>query len=235
MARMGLPKKYAKMGFAKGWKAYKAAKRKAKTAMDKTFRRKKRTSRKRKSNTTTVTRRRATMPKAAKSATRRRTSRKRWTPASPTAIATDAVVVGGGAMGSTMAVNMLPMIKDQKPWIKALAQIILSAGAAGLTPRKHKRVRQFFAGGAAGGAITLLIPYIKNPWALSGRSRPLSAEELQSLTMGEPYQIKGAGTHMGAPVTINRRSAPNPAMGAPVNLMSGRFGKRGARNYAGNY
>jgi len=45
MARTGLPKKYAKMGFKRGWKAYKASKRRTtstrrRTPVKRTYRRK---------------------------------------------------------------------------------------------------------------------------------------------------------------------------------------------------
>ena len=215
MAKPGLPKKYAKFGFKKGWRMFKAARKKMGGKIRKTFKRKKATTTKRK----TVTRRKPAMAKTRKAAPRRR-SRKRWNTATAGKIAIDSGVIGGSAIVSTMMINKAPMVKDWNNWQKALAQGLIGIFGLMLIPKKQIWVKKAAGGVAVGSALNFLLPYFPDAFKMSGKARPLTRAELNALTMGKPAKI------MGKPAKI---------MGAPVNLMGGRFGKRGRRNYAGNY
>lgn len=227
MARPGLPKKYAKMGFAAGWRAYRAAKNKAKSALRKVSRRKKST-KKTSTKKRTVTRRKPAMAKKAKKAAPRR-RRQRWTTSQAGNIALNSGVIAGSAILSTVAINNIPMVKDLRSWQKALIQGLVAIGVISFTPRRMVWTKKFFGGAAVGSALNFFLPYFPGAFRLQGRSRPLSAEEMKHLTMGMPYKISGAGgKHMGVPATFN-------TMGVPATLAGKRFNKRGGRAYAGQY
>jgi hypothetical protein len=112
----------------------------------------------------------------------------------------DGAVVGGSAIGSTWVLNMIPWIKDQTSWMKALIQA--GIGAVGVGMVRNPWGKKAMAGMIAGGAISLAMPFMPEGFKFSG-GRAFSANELQELqTMGVPYSIPGASTRIGVPYSI---------------------------------
>jgi len=226
MARKpGLPKKYAKFGFAKGWKLYKAAKRKAGTARKAVKKVVRKITRKRKPTTGVkkmAVRKRVTVRRAAKAPARRRRRpsvlNNKWI-----RTAVDAGLIGGSAVGSTALVNMAPVIKDRKTWEKALFQAVV--GIFGMTMAKNLLLKKAFSGAAVGAAITMILPYIPEGYRFStmGRGRTFTRNELNDLrTLGVPYP-KTNGAACGVPIK---------SMGVPMQSLNG---GRGKRAYAAAY
>lgn len=205
MARSGLPKKYAKMGFARGWKAYKAAKRKAKSAVKRTV---KKVTRKRK-----VTKRKPAT--GVKKMAKRRTVRKkksykrrprRGLLTGRTAnIVIDGATIGAGALGSVFALSKTPWVKDQAAWMKAL--IAAGIGVAGITLIKQPMAKKLFTGSIVGSAISLALPYMPEGFKFSG-GRPLAPAEMNYLRTGKPFV-------MGKPASI-----PQPSVAGRSNYRS---------------
>lgn len=229
--RVGLPKKYAKFGFKKGWILYKKAKRKVSGAIKKTF--KKKTKKKKKSSTKKPVLKRSakTMAKSKKTVTRRRKSRKRWNTSQATDIAINSGVIGGSAIVATALVNKIPIVKDLPGWQKAGVQGISAIILLLMVPRRFVWTKKFFGGAAVGSALNLFLPNFAQDFKLFGKSRPLSSAEMESLTMGAPYAINGNNTmgkgnnNIGVPINL----------GVPANLGRSRFSKRGNRRYASDY
>lgn len=149
----GLPKKYAKMGFSKGWKAYKKAKRsttKKKPAQ-------------RKSSTTTKgaivarkksskRKRRTTRRKIASAYRRSRPTIQRTMRGIPMA-AIDTGLGVAGAIGSAAAIQMLP-IEDQKT--KAFVQLGVGLAAFAMLQPKNRMLKMTAAGTALAGALAVV-------------------------------------------------------------------------------
>lgn len=121
-------------------------------------------------------------------------------------------IIGGTAIGSTWIVNMIPMIKDQASWVKALAQA--GIGVMGLTFSRDLMVKKAFSGFIAGGAITLILPFMPETFKF-GAGRALTTPELRELQMGSRYNSLANKT--GKPVSV----------GKPVSITMG----RGTRGY----
>ncbi len=226
MARKpGLPKKYAKFGFKKGWTMFKAAKRKVGRKIKKAVTRKKTKTKKSTKKRKTVTRRKTTMARrrtARKAAPRRRT-RKRWNTATAGKIAIDSGVIGGSAIVSTLTINSLPVVKDWASWQKALTQGLTGIALLIMIPRRQIWLLKAAGGVAVGSALNFLLPFFPGAFKLTGKSRALTRSELKALTMGAPYKINGRGRTMGVPANLKGNN-----MGIPVPLMSGRFSNRGS-------
>lgn len=202
--KTGLPKKYAKMGFAKGWAAYKKAKRAAaakrkksvkkkatpkKTAKKKTAKKK---ATKKKTTKKKATTKKVTKKKSNKSAPKKKPAKKKGkgtmakksvsllSPKMVNVIASSGSATTGLLVG-TGAVNFLPYIKDQKAWIKALVQAI--TGLSGFALIKNKYWKMGFLGTTLGAAYTALAPYLPEQMKLAGRD--FSQAEIQELmTLG---------------------------------------------------
>lgn len=197
MARPGLPKKYAKYGFKKGWRLYKASKRK-------------RTSGTPRKKTTTTTVRKTTMAKPKRKYTKRRTTKavtrkpRRYGRRMPKLLSQqtintiiDGLLIGGGAIGSTVAANTVPFLKDQRALIKSLGQA--GIGAVSLGMFKDKYIKKLSMGMIVGGAISAILPFLPSDLKVFG-GRPFNASELSSLRVGKPFSL-------GRPVSV-----PAPSM-----------------------
>jgi hypothetical protein len=209
----GLPKKYAKMGFAKGWKAYRAAKRKRKSPA------------KPKRKTTT---RRRTQPMARKRKTsrRRRTARKvarglytnpavRGVGRKTTKAIINTGIGVGGAVGTAAVINMMP-IQDSRA--KALTQLAIGMGMLALTPKNAIMLKVAGGGASLAGALALV--------KASGMPLPLLAGE----GMGVNLQYMGANPYKKIATQAARASTPavSPFMGLNTEYRSnGRMMGRG--------
>lgn len=215
MARSGLPKKYAKFGFKKGWALFKKAKRKTKKSIKKVIRKVA------KKTVTTYKRKKPMARKSKKSVTKRRRKVTILNDATMK-IFIDSAIIGGTALASTAGINSIPYFNSWKPWQKALAQSGVGLGMLFFT--KNKMVKKLSGGVMVGSAITLLKPYIPETFgdkiaattAISGGSRKLSDAELISLqTMGKPV------ASMGRPLSKLGRAVKNPSsfrrMGKPIS------------------
>lgn len=200
MAKPGLPKKYAKLGFKKGWRAFKAAK-------NKVF--KKKSPKKTTKTTKTVTvRRPATMAKSkTKSSTKR--SRPRFSATKMGNVIVNSSVIAGTMLGSTAAVNTLPWVKNLKSWQKSTAQGIM--GLILLFGFKNVWVKKLGAGSIAGGIFNGVLPYLPNAFKM-GKSRPLTNAERAALTMNN---------NMGRPFNLNRQMGKPYEMGRPYSFAGG--------------
>ena len=223
----GLPKKYAKLGFAKGWKAYKAAKRAAAAKRKKGTKKKavkkhnpakkptkktaKKAAPKKKKNgglaamwikkaggnlakawrmkkagtgaTSTKKKRSSTTMAKKKKSKKTGGSRRSVALLSPKVMnaLVSGAAGGAGLVGGTAAINMLPVIKDQKTWLKALLQFLI--GVAGLTFFKDKYMKMAFTGTTIGSIVTAAYPYLPENLKLAGRD--FTREELAELaTLG---------------------------------------------------
>lgn len=240
MARMGLPKKYIKLGGGvtkKAWRLFKAAKSKTKKVYKKvTSKKKKKTTAKKKTTSKKKTysskpkKRKTTMAKK-KSKKTYRSKRPRWSTTKAQAVAIDSVIVGGGVLGSTWAMNMIPWIKNLSGWQRALTQFAIGVTGVVMTPKRNTLVKKFF-GGTAVGSVLNFAPNIFPNLKLSGKNRRLTPGEMSTVNMGIPHKFNGSSaakhtTSMGKPVNL----------GVPVNLNGGggRFRSRGHRSYAGTY
>lgn len=156
MARAGLPKKYAKMGFKKGWKAYKASKggrkRKATTRKSKP---------KVKYRTRTVTvrakRRPAVKAKAAPRKRRRRNGGFRigraFTGAAARRTATQLGAGVGGAVGSAVVIRAIPGLT---PTVRSWSQMLGGAALMFALPRRMQLTKIAMAGASLAGAFSIV-------------------------------------------------------------------------------
>lgn len=202
----GLPKKYAKMGFVKGWPAYNKAKKAAAAKRKKSLKKKaapkkkatkkkatkKKTTKKKTAKKKTTTKK-VTPKKSKKAAPKKKTAKKKGKVKamakktvqllSPKVV--NAMISGGsattGLILGTGAVNYLPVIKDQKAWIKAVVQALLGIG--GFVLVKGKYWKMGFVGTTIGSLYTAVAPYLPQQFKLAGRD--FTNAELQELmTLG---------------------------------------------------
>jgi len=210
MARKGLPKKYAKMGFKKGWAEYKKARRSAarkrtsgSPASRPAARAAARTSGTAKKKTTT---KRTGRPVAVKKTTRTaaRTSKRTGRPTmkrlqkNTLDALLNGALVGGGALVSSVAVNQIPVVKTQAPWIKSLANVAIGLGL--VTMVKNPMVKKVGSGFIAGAAIEQLKPLISG-FGLTMGAREFNAAELAELQTGRPVNA----AMLGKPVDVTRK------------------------------
>lgn len=135
MAKKGLPKKYAKMGFARGWKAYKASKRTT-----------------RKAGPTMAKRKRTRTSSRVKSV-----ARKTYQKSKPAINRGMKYAVGvgtgvGGAMGTAIITNMLPVANART---KAIIQMLMGAGLIMFAGKKMNIVKYAGTGATLAGALAL--------------------------------------------------------------------------------
>lgn len=225
--RPGLPKKYAKYGFAKGWKLYKAAKRKRTSGPARTTATRKTTAKATsgKSQNSTVTKpttiviRRPSTMAAAKKTTqpKKRRMGRPLISQMDLNLMLDALMITAGTLTSLIAVNKFPWVKDQPSWMKALFQ-----GGAGLTAMrtvKNRNMKRGAMGVLVGGGVSATMPFVPEGLRVFGRRR-LSPVELNKLkTLKRPAAIPNNGATMGRPVSI-------PVDAAPI---MGRAGNRSSR------
>lgn len=226
MARKGLPKKYAKFGFKKGWKLYKAAQRKRVSGKPA---RKPAAPRKRTATTSTGAR---TMPRKRKATTgrrvvyrtvtapaRRRTGRRAPRLLSPATMNTviDGSLIGIGAIGSTVMINKAPFVKDLNHWFKAAIQA--GTGIALMAFFKDKYIKKASMGMVVGSAMSIALPMLPEGMKVFGRRR-FSPSELHKLqTLGRPQAIAGRPVTMGRPVSVSQAES-TPMMGRTSNRVS---------------
>lgn len=204
MARKGLPKKYAKMGFKKGWKAYKMAKGATKRAYKKVAGKVKRKSTKKVIKRTTK-KRVYRMAGKKKSPVRRRKS-SMMTNRTINALINGATI-GGTAIASTLAVNKIPVIRDQNSWVKAAAQA--GSGILGILFSKNLMAKKAWSGVVAGALMSVVLPLLPEGMRVFGAARNLSSAELAELqTMGRPFSIAQSSQSMGRPVNVSTATAP---------------------------
>lgn len=204
MARQGLPKKYAKMGFKRGWRAYKAARRTPK---------RKSASRRRRAPSAPAKRRRRRgggmklNPKPGHNP-RRRAPRTMKSTLNTTAKA--AIVVGtgtAGAVGSAAVVNMLPVQTSQG---RALAQTAMGMVAMMFAPRRMWWLRVAGAGAAYNGGVSLVkasgvpLPYLSGSDQMMLSPRRISPPGLN-------YNMRRKRMSGGRQVATSRQIASNPA------------------------
>lgn len=216
----GLPKKYAKMGFAKGWAAFKRAKAATARKLKGRSNKRKSTSTTRKTSTSGV--RKVAAKKAPTTRRRRVTLMSNQT----INLLVKGGTVAGSILGSTWAINYTPWIRDRKPWQKALAQ-----AAGGLLLWMFSRrplVRLAALGLVSSAGITAALPYI-NQKMFGRRFSPSELAQLQ--TMGVPTAI-GPSNGMGVPTSIGRRH--RRSMGIPTSLGNSYFNRATIKssNYA---
>lgn len=220
MARKpGLPAKYAKMGFKKGWREYKKARgmrgaaRPATRAAPRPA-----TSR---PKTKVVYRQQPRKPAAPKTMGRPMV---RLLPKKTMETLINSVMVGLTALGSTFAVQKTPYVKDLNSYFKAAIQATI--GLLLFPMFKQQWVKSVGGGMVTGAAISLAIPYMPEGFTF-GAGRNFTSDELAELqTVGKPYKITNQPNvqQMGYPVKVGRSS---PLMGHGKMTYS-----RGRRNYA---
>lgn len=220
--RTGLPKKYAKMGFKAGWKAYKRAKGTGRKRKPKR-RRKRRSSNPRPKAKTTNTGGRMANPRKR----RRRTSKRRRgrslvprlsrrslqaTTGQVTKVAVGTAVGVGGAVGTAAVINMLPIVDLRA---KALVQFLIGSMMLVMFPRRARNLKIAGAGASLAGALALVkasglpLPLLAgyDQMGKGGYRRRLSGP--QGLYMGrvmeKPYRIaeRGPAGQMGANIHYN--------------------------------
>lgn len=204
MKRKGLPSKYAKMGFKKGWAAFKRAAAAAKRRRTlgrpvKVAGRKKSTIKRRRTSGTAAPIRKtiSRVGRSVSTMTRRRyTTGKRFTmkKISKESIKylIDAGIVGGGAVVSGFVIDKIPVIKDQSTIIKNGTTAAIGAGMILLT--KNKMARKIGAGFIAGSIINTAKGFINPPLTMGARE--FTATELAELQTGKPVTI-------GRPVQVS--------------------------------
>lgn len=213
----GLPKKYAKRGFKKGWQLWRAAKRKS--------------SRSRTRGSTNTTPRTSTGVKPMQTITpnrrpptslgapkRRRRQLRLLSPATMTAL-TDGLMYASTAIGTTAAVHMVPVIKDQRNWMKVLSQV--GSGILLLNLSKDRLMKKAAVGTFIGAGISAILPFIPEGMKIFGR-RKFTSSELQKLrTLSYSPSRIGKPYNLGKPVTTSE--AMTATLGRTSNRRS-RFG-----------
>lgn len=197
----GLPKKYAKMGFKKGWRAFKATKKSPKKKIK------------------SLSKKGNTMPKEKRKIVRRsrkRYSAKRGNPghSRPVTVLGQGLAVAGGTVGSGALMNLVPVVRTLPAWGKLLAQAL--SGMTVYRMSRTKTGKMVGIGIISGGGVTLLnsmLPFGGSGTAVSGLGykRPLTRSEIQSMNGGtqngngyklaRPYEI-GKPITIGKPYTI---------------------------------
>lgn len=156
MARKGLPAKYAKMGFSRGWKAYRAASGKTKRSSSSRKRRrtKTRTASARKS---TASYRRPAAATPARRSRRRRSFMPRFgiprRPAKSTIqLALNTGIAAGGAIGSAALVRALPIANAKA---RAASQLAIGALTLLMAKGRARMLRLAGVGATMAGALAV--------------------------------------------------------------------------------
>ena len=231
MAKPGLPKKYAKLGFKKGWAAYKKAKRdrmKGSATAKRSSTSQKKTVAKAKPKTKTKTVVKTVIKYKKTPAQKSKPKGKKMGKTKVTLISKKTIdtligsgMVGGGTVLSTLLVNKLPIIKNQKPLFIALTQGGVMFATLPLS--KYKLYKQFVSGSGVGAAISMLIPLMPEGFRLGSSGRTFSETELAELqTVGRPVKLVRTENSVGRPVKISPFK----------NAMGHKVFSRGKRGYA---
>lgn len=219
MARKGLPAKYAKYGFKKGWQLYKAAKRKrrvsgsaARTTAAPRTRSVSTSTGARKMPTKKATTGRRVVYRTVSVPAKRRVGRRAPRILSQQTMNTiiDGALIGTGAVGSTVVVNKTPFVKDLNQWFKAAIQAGL--GMTLMTFFKDKYVKKVSMGMVVGSAISITLPLLPEGMKVFGRRRFSPAELKKLQTLGKP-QTYGRPQAIGRPVSITTAETEAPMMG----------------------
>lgn len=214
MARKpGLPRKYAKMGFARGWRAFKAALKKRGKKVKRTIvkkitarpKRKRRIVAKRRSNPHNP----GGNPVARK---KKYIVRMKTNPMVKEFV--DGGTIAGSAVGSSMLMNMVPMLRNLNPWVRGL--MLALPGAVIVGTARNRTMKAIGKGAVTGGMLTLILPFIPETQKVFGGRR---------LTAGEMDMIKRT---LGVPINI----ANNKAMGLPIDITSQTMGAGNNSNYS---
>lgn len=202
--RKGLPSKYAKMGFKKGWAAFKkvaaAAKRRRTLGKPVRVSGKRKTVKRPKTSGSAAPIRRTAAPVTTGRRRGKYTTGKRFTmkKISKESIQylIDAGIVGGGAVISGFVVDKIPGVKDANSMVKNGTTAAIGAGLIMLS--KNKIVRKLGAGFIAGSVINTAKGFISP--AVTMGAREFTAAELAELrtgkpiTLGKPVQVSGKKT-----------------------------------------
>lgn len=193
MARKGLPKKYAKMGFSKGWKAYKAAQRKQ-VAPKKT--------------TPKSTAKTALSINNKPKTTKRKGKSMRLNTKQLTKNLTALGLATVGAIGGNVASNMVPI---KNPKIKSAIPVAL---ALYLIAQKNAMLQTLGVGMGVGGGLSVAKAFFPKAKFLAGEGGEITIadmiaardaglitdEELTALTDGSNSEMLGVPeTYAGEP------------------------------------
>jgi len=226
MAKVGLPKKYAKMGFAKGWRAYKASKRKT-TTKTKTrsvpVAAKKRVTKRRKVGAAVKKIVYRTKPAIKKVIYKTKPMFKRGTKEVVQSLTTAGSVLGANAIS-----NYTPVLKDLSGNQKAAGQGAIGLGLILFT--RNVWLKYVGGGMMLAGAFNVArqIPQLST-FLGADEGAVLSREEMAFLT-------SNAGNQMGVPermgvqanyIENGRHRTVTNAMGVP-EPMAGDWGGSGA-------
>lgn len=198
--RKGLPAKYAKLGFKKGWAAFKraaaAAKRRRTTGKPVRIAGKRKATTKRRRTSGSAAPIRRTVTTGIRRKYSRRTGKRftmRKLDKATIQYLIDAGIVGGGAVLSGFAIDKIPVVKDASALVKNGTSAAIGAGMILLS--KNKMVRKLGAGFIAGSVINTAKGFISP--AVTMGAREFSAAELAELrtgkpmTIGKPVQVSG--------------------------------------------
>jgi hypothetical protein len=235
MKGYGLPAKYARHGFKKGWKLYKAARKSTSTAG-----RKKTSNKSKKKRVVLITnisgagKGEFEMEGKRRRKTRRTSGRANLLGKRRRKTGKKVSLLGGGIAGKIMDSGLmaigviagtaaganLPWIKDQKAYIKGL--ILAAAGLMAMQFIRQPIAKKAAAGIIASGALALASPAFINispgesipSFATSGRR--FSRDELAALqSMGRPY-----------PIPLGRPAVPPGFSGADKSSYRSRLSTR---------
>ncbi len=227
----GLPKKYAKLGFAKGWKAWKRAKAAAKSARKKVSKivKKKTTKKKtvkkvnkkstKRSGVAMANKKKAVKKYASKAVTKIKYRNKK---VKPLDLLINALLASAGGIVSSLAINKLPMLKSLDPLAKSGIQIGTGLALLYFGPDKFKLVKLAGTGTVMAGTFGLVQKTTKQD--------VLAGEE--ELTQAEINALIGAGVLNGpevmralnGPAMMSNQMDGNPAlMGNPAMMGEGNF------------
>jgi len=213
----GLPKKYAKMGFARGWKAFK----KVKNKLNRTKTKPKQGAAQMPAKKTTT---KKTVSVAKKSASKPRAKKRSVTliPKSLLDAAKMGLQIAPPVLLGPFAVKSLPFIKTQKTWVKSVT--LLGLGLITAWFGKKPWMKRIGIGTMVGGGAVWAIE--KYPMLSLGAGRKLNAAEIAKLqTMGNPIPINRS---MGKPMPINTTMGKSIQITPPMGRSSYR-GRRATR------
>lgn len=232
MAKPGLPKKYAKMGFKKGWAAFK----RAKASLSRKLKRSKpKTPKKKPSNTST---RRAVAKRAPQTAPKKGGTKKmakttfNWKRNKVILAAANGATVSAGVIIPPILLETTPVVKDWNQWGKVGIQF----GAGGLTwlLARNPWVKMFGVGFIGSGFITLALPWIRERgFKVFG---PKNMGRNGQLTPAELAQLRLNAQGMDGP--MNKVYGPVNKVQGPLSLINdGRISYMSGRSRfsAGNF
>ena len=225
----GLPKKYAKMGFKKGWKAYRAAKRGGTT-------KRKAAAPKVKYRTRTVTvkskRRRPSVTKKAAPRRRRRSAGgagfkigRAFTGKAAQKTATQLGAGVGGAVGSAMVIRAIPGLT---PTVRSWSQMLGSAVVMFALPRRMELAKIAAAGASLAGAFSIMKTTFPQFPLMAGENMGvnfLPRSYRRPVGARQTIQDARANTIMRAPGKDGAYMGMNKSYGGPAGNLMGTYGR----------